>query len=114
MPVTGIICFSGNRNGMDPHDGMANAEAGLAHPRHAEKRGVMLVMELCSNLSITATTCATTPAWGVELCQRLGSDNSACWYDIYHMQIMEGDIIATIGKHHACFKHYHRRRAWPA
>ncbi len=46
-------------------------------------------------------------AWGVELCQRLGSDNFGLLYDIYHMQIMEGDIIATIGKHHACFKHYH-------
>jgi len=103
-----LICFSGNRNGMDPHDGMANAEAGLKRILgHAEKRGVMLVMELLNSKVDHRDYLCDHSAWGVELCQRLGSDNFDLLYDIYHMQIMEGDIIATIGKHHACFKHYH-------
>jgi hydroxypyruvate isomerase len=45
--------------------------------------------------------------WGVELCQQLGSENFKLLYDIYHMQIMEGDIIRTIKEHHPYFGHYH-------
>ena len=93
---------------MDPQDGMANAEAGLKRILgHAEKRGVVLVMELLNSRVDHRDYLCDHSAWGVELCQRLGSDNFGLLYDIYHMQIMEGDIIATIGKHHACFKHYH-------
>ena len=45
--------------------------------------------------------------WGVALCKEIGSDNFKLLYDIYHMQIMEGDVIATIRKHHEFFSHYH-------
>ncbi len=103
-----LICFSGNRNGMDPQQGMANAEAGLKRILgHAEKRGVVLVMELLNSRVDHADYLCDHSAWGVELCKRLGSDNFGLLYDIYHMQIMEGDIIATICRDHAYFKHYH-------
>ena len=46
-------------------------------------------------------------AWGVELCKRVGSPNMKLLYDIYHMQIMEGDVIATIRTNHPYFAHYH-------
>jgi hydroxypyruvate isomerase len=103
-----LICFSGNRNGMDPQVGLANAEAGIKRIlAHAEKRNVMLVMELLNSKVDHPDYLCDHSAWGVELCQRIGSENFGLLYDIYHVQIMEGDIIATIGKHHAFFKHYH-------
>ncbi|MBB4132547.1 hydroxypyruvate isomerase [Xanthomonas campestris] len=103
-----LICFSGNRNGMDPQEGMAHAEAGLKRILgHAEKRGVVLVMELLNSRVDHPDYLCDHSAWGVELCQRIGSDHFGLLYDIYHMQIMEGDIIATICKHHTFFKHYH-------
>ncbi|HEC0958229.1 TPA: sugar phosphate isomerase/epimerase, partial [Klebsiella pneumoniae] len=96
-----LICFSGNRDGMDPREGLENAEAGLKRILgHAEKRGVVLVMELLNSRVDHPDYLCDHSAWGVELCQRLGSDNFGLLYDIYHMQIMEGDIIATIGRHH--------------
>jgi len=103
-----LICFSGNRNGMDPEEGLLNAVAGLKRILgHAEKRGVMIMMELLnSKRSHPDYLCDNTP-WGVALCERLGSPNFALLYDIYHMQIMEGDIIATIRKYHQFFGHYH-------
>jgi hydroxypyruvate isomerase len=103
-----LICFSGNRNGMDPQQGLANAEAGIKRILgHAEKRGVVLVMELLNSRVDHPDYLCDRSAWGVELCQRIGSDHFGLLYDIYHMQIMEGDIIASIRKHHAFFKHYH-------
>ncbi|KIP87161.1 hydroxypyruvate isomerase [Stenotrophomonas maltophilia] len=103
-----LICFSGNRNGMDPQQGMAHAEAGLKRILgHAEKRGVVLVMELLNSRVDHPDYLCDHSAWGVDLCQRIGSAHFGLLYDIYHMQIMEGDIIATIGRHHAYFKHYH-------
>lgn len=103
-----LICFSGNRNGMDPAEGMANAEVGLKRILgHAEKRGVTLAMELLNSKVSHRDYLCDHSAWGVELCNRIGSDNFGLLYDIYHMQIMEGDVIATIRKHHAFFKHYH-------
>ena len=103
-----LICFSGNRAGMDPMEGMANAEAGLKRILgHAEQRGVVLVMELLNSRVDHPDYLCDHSAWGVELCKRIGSPNFGLLYDIYHMQIMEGDIIATIGRHHEHFKHYH-------
>jgi len=103
-----LICFSGNRNGMDPEQGLRNAEAGLKRILgHAEKRGVMLVMELLNSKVDHEDYLCDHTEWGVALCKRLGSRNFGLLYDIYHMQIMEGDIIATIGKYHEYFAHYH-------
>lgn len=103
-----LICFSGNRNGMDPQQGLANAEAGLKRILgHAEKRGVVLVMELLNSRVDHPDYLCDRSEWGIELCKRIGSDHFGLLYDIYHMQIMEGDIIASIRKNHAFFKHYH-------
>jgi hydroxypyruvate isomerase len=103
-----LICFSGNRNGMDPEQGLANAEAGLKRILgHAEKRGVMLVMELLNSKVDHHDYLCDHSDWGVALCKRLGSKHFSLLYDIYHMQIMEGDVIATIRKHHEFFTHYH-------
>jgi len=103
-----LICFSGNRNGMDPAEGMANAEAMLKRIlSHAEKRGVRILMELLNSKVDHPDYLCDSSAWGIELCKRLGSPSFGLLYDIYHMQIMEGDIIATIRKHHEYFMHYH-------
>lgn len=103
-----LICFSGNRNGMDPEDGLKNSEAGLKRILgHAEDRGVMLVMELLNSKVNHPDYLCDHSAWGVDLCKRLGSKNFGLLYDIYHMQIMEGDIIATIRENHEYFAHYH-------
>ena len=103
-----LICFSGNRNGMDPQEGMANAEAGLKRIlSHAEKRGVVLVMELLNSRVDHPDYLCDHSAWGVELCQRLGSAHFGLLYDIYHMQIMEGDVIRTIRDNIQWIGHFH-------
>jgi hydroxypyruvate isomerase len=103
-----LICFSGNRDGMDDETGMANCESGLKRILgHAERRGVMIQMELFNSKKDHPDYMCDSSAWGVRLCERLGSPNFKLLYDIYHMQVQEGDIIATIRRHHACFGHYH-------
>jgi len=103
-----LLCFSGNRNGMSLEEGLANAAAGLKRILgHAEKRGVVLAMELLNSTTDHPDYLCDSSAWGVELCNRLGSPSFRLLYDIYHMQIMEGDIIATIRKYHEYFVHYH-------
>jgi len=103
-----LLCFSGSRNGMSSDEGLANAEAGLKRILgHAEKRGVVLAMELLNSTTDHPDYLCDSSAWGVELCNRLGSTSFRLLYDIYHMQIMEGDIIATIRKYHEYFVHYH-------
>nr|WP_197456785.1 TIM barrel protein [Cephaloticoccus primus] len=103
-----LICFSGNRNGMDPEEGLANAEVGLKRILgHAEKRGVMIAMEYLNSKVDHKDYLFDNSEWGVALCKRLGSPNFGILYDIYHAQIMEGDIIATIRKYQQHFVHYH-------
>lgn len=103
-----IICFSGNRNGLDDEKGIENCAAGLKRlMKIAEKHGVTVVMELLnSKVDHKDYQCDHT-AWGVELCERVGSERFKLLYDIYHMQIMEGDVIATIRKYHPYIAHYH-------
>ena len=73
----------------------------------AEKANVILNMELLnSKVDHHDYMCDRSP-WGVELVKRVGSDNFKLLYDIYHMQIMEGDVIRTIKKDHGAFGHYH-------
>lgn len=105
---TNLICFSGNRRDMDPADGLANCAAGLKEILgHAEESGVVLHMELLNSKVDHPDYLCHNSVWGVELCNKLGSDNFKLLYDIYHMQIMEGDVIRTITDHHDCFGHYH-------
>ena len=103
-----LICFSGNRGGMDDAVGLKNCAEGLKKILpHAEKKGVILVMELLnSRVNHPDYMCDKSP-WGVELCKAIGSENFKLLYDIYHMQIMEGDVIATIKKQNQYFAHYH-------
>ncbi|WP_118195881.1 hydroxypyruvate isomerase family protein [Albibacterium indicum] len=103
-----IICFSGNRNGMDDETGLKNCAAGLKRLIPiAEKYKVTMVMELLnSKVNHPDYQCDHT-AWGVELCEQVGSEQFKLLYDIYHMQIMEGDVIATIKKYHPYISHYH-------
>jgi len=105
---TNLICFSGNRRGKSDEEGWQNCVEGLKQliPL-AEKHKVVLVMELLnSRVDHKDYQCDRT-AWGVELCNRVGSENFKLLYDIYHMQIDEGDVIATIKKYNKYFAHYH-------
>ncbi len=103
-----VIVFSGNRNGMSDEEGWEQCAKGL-YPlvKHAEKKDVTLIMELLnSKVDHKDYQCDHTP-WGVALVDKIGSPNFRLLYDIYHMQIMEGDIIATIRKYKDYFAHYH-------
>ena len=103
-----LICFSGNRRGLDDEQGIKNCAVGLKRLAPiAEKHGVVLVMELLnSKVNHRDYQCDHT-AWGVELCKAVGSENFKLLYDIYHMQIMEGDLIRNIRDHHEYIAHYH-------
>ncbi|WP_039913416.1 hydroxypyruvate isomerase family protein [Cellvibrio mixtus] len=103
-----LICFSGNKRGKDPEEGLKNATKGLKKIlAQAEKRGVILQMELFNSKVDHPDYFADNSAWGIELCKRLDSPNFKLLYDIYHMQISEGDIIRTIQNNHQYFGHYH-------
>ncbi|QLG46407.1 hydroxypyruvate isomerase family protein [Costertonia aggregata] len=104
---TNLICFSGNRRGMNDQVGMQNCVDGLKKIMPmAEKHGVVIQMELFNQIDHADYMCDTS-AWGIELCQKLGSDNFKLLFDIYHMQIQEGDIIRSIQNNHEYFGHYH-------
>ncbi|MEZ4776138.1 MAG: TIM barrel protein [Bacteroidia bacterium] len=108
MGLKNIICFSGNRNGMSDEVGMENCAVGLDPVvKLAEKHNVNIVMELLNSKRNHADyMCDLTP-WGVDLVKKVGSERFKLLYDIYHMQIMEGDVIATIKEFHPYFAHYH-------
>ena len=104
---TNLICFSGNRNGMNDYVGLQNCVAGLSKIMPlAEEHGVIIQMELFNQTNHPDYMCDST-LWGVELCKHLGSDNFKLLYDIYHMQVQEGDIIKTIQTYHKYLGHYH-------
>lgn len=106
--LTNIICFSGNRRGMDDQEGLKNCAAGLKRiMSKAEKHNVVITMELLNSKVNHKDYMCDLSAWGVQLCKEIGSDNFKLLYDIYHMQIMEGDVIATIRRDHEYFSHYH-------
>ncbi|MCC9642581.1 TIM barrel protein [Rhodopirellula sp. JC740] len=103
-----VICFSGNARGMDRETGMKNCVDALKKITPvAEKAGVTLQMELLNSKVDHNDYMCDNSTWGVELVKRVGSDNFKLLYDIYHMQIMEGDIIRTIQQNHEYFGHYH-------
>lgn len=104
---TNLICFSGNRRGMSDEEGLANCVIGLRQIMPlAEKHGVVIQMELFNQINHPDYMCDTS-AWGIALCKALGSENFKLLYDIYHMQIQEGDIIRSIQDNHQYFGHYH-------
>jgi hydroxypyruvate isomerase len=103
-----LICFSGNREKLDDQQGLENCARGLRRiVGLAEKQGVTLVMELLNSKVNHKDYMCDRTSWGVELCKRVGSANFKLLYDIYHMQIMEGDVIRTIRENAAYIAHYH-------
>ncbi len=103
-----VICFSGNRNGMDDETGLKNCVTGLKRILPlAEKHKVIVQMELLNSKVDHKDYMCDHTAWGVELCKQLGSENFKLLYDIYHMQIDEGDVIRTIQDNHQYLGHYH-------
>ena len=103
-----LICFSGNRRGKSDEEGWTNCVIGLQKliPL-AEKHNVTLVMELLnSKINHKDYQCDRT-AWGVELAKRINSPNFKLLYDIYHMQIDEGDVIRTIKDNIQYIAHFH-------
>jgi hydroxypyruvate isomerase len=105
---TNLICFSGSRRGMSDEVGLANSVRGLQPLMAlAEKHKVVLVMELLnSKVDHHDYQCDRT-SWGVALAKKLGSEHFKLLYDIYHMQIDEGNVIQTIKDNHAYIAHYH-------
>jgi hydroxypyruvate isomerase len=105
---TNLICFSGSRRGKDDETGWKNCTDGLKQIMQlAEKNNVTIVMELLnSKVDHKDYQCDKT-SWGVELVKRVGSPNFKLLYDIYHMQIDEGDVIRTIRNNHQYIAHYH-------
>jgi hydroxypyruvate isomerase len=105
---TNLICFSGNRRAIDDETGMENCLEGLKKILgYAEKKGVIIQMELLnSKVDHQDYMCDNSP-WGFELCRRIDSSNFKLLYDIYHMQINEGDVIRTLRENQQFIGHYH-------
>jgi hydroxypyruvate isomerase len=103
-----VILLSGERRGMGDEEGIANSVILMNKLKaHAEDKGVTLCLELLnSKVNHKDYQCDHT-AWGVEVCKRSGSPRIKLLYDIYHMQIMEGDIIRTIKDNIQYLGHFH-------
>ena len=111
-----LICFSGNREGLDDETGLKNCAEGLkTNPSAGGKaRRRHLAWNCSTAASITAITCATRHRGASSSCKQIGSPHFKLLYDIYHMQIMEGDVIATIRKNQQFIRPLpHRRRSRP-
>ena len=103
-----VICFSGNRRGQSDEEGLEICAEGIRQfIAVAEREKVTVCLELLnSKIDHPDYQCDHT-AWGVELCRRIDSERFKLLYDIYHMQIMEGDVIRTIQSYHPYIAHYH-------
>ena len=103
-----IIVFSGNRKGMSDDEGLENCAIGLKKVMPiAEDKGILVCMELLNSKVNHADYMCDHTKWGVELCKRVGSDHFKLLYDIYHMQIMEGDVIRTMRDNKQYIGHLH-------
>jgi len=103
-----VICFSGNRDKQADDEGIKICAEGIKKiiGKYEEKK-VTLCMELLNSKVNHPDYQCDKSDWGIALCKAVGSERFKLLYDIYHMQIMEGDVIATIKKHHEYFAHYH-------
>jgi len=106
--VPNVITFSGNRRGQPDAEGIENCVAGLNRVKAlAEQHGVTICLELLnSKVDHKDYQCDHTP-WGVEVVKRVNSPRVKLLYDIYHMQIMEGDVIRTIKENIQWIAHFH-------
>jgi hydroxypyruvate isomerase len=106
--VPNIVCFSGNRAGLSDGEGIANCTAGLKRLMPtAERFGVTLCLELLNSKVDHKDYHADHTAWGVRVVEGVGSPRLKLLYDIYHMQVMEGDVVATIRAASPHIAHYH-------
>jgi len=105
--VPNLICFSGNREGQDDNEGLLNCAKGIRQIMPlAEKHGVTILIELLNSYQHEDYQCDRT-SWGAALCEMVGSEKFKLLYDIYHMQIMEGNIIENINRYSQYFGHIH-------
>jgi hydroxypyruvate isomerase len=103
-----IIVFSGERKGMPDDQGLENCVIGVKKLLPlAEETGVQIVMELLNSKVNHPDYMCDNSRWGVELCKQVNHPLFGLLYDIYHMQIMEGDVIRTIRENHKYYLHYH-------
>ncbi len=109
LGIPGLICFSGNRNaGQTDADAIEACAEGLRRVApYAEAKGINLNLELLNSKVDHAGYQADHTAWGVAVCRKVGSPRVKLLYDIYHMQIMEGDVIRTIRENIAHIGHFH-------
>jgi hydroxypyruvate isomerase len=106
--IPNLICFSGNREGIDDATGIEITAAGLRRVAPAaEAAGVTLVLELLNSKVDHPDYQADRTRWGLQVCQQVNSPRVKLLYDVYHMQIMEGDIIRTLQSFHPLIGHYH-------
>jgi len=106
--IPSLIVFSGNRNGLSDDKGIEICAEGIQRViKQAEDAGVTLCMELLNSRVDHADYQCDRTAWGVRLCQAIGSPSFKLLYDIYHMQIMEGDLIRTIRDNICYIGHFH-------
>ncbi len=107
--IPGLICFSGNRRpGVSDDEGIAMTAQGLRRvAEYAEEKGINLNIELLNSKIDHAGYQADHTAWGVAVCEAVNSPRVKLLYDIYHMQIMEGDVIRTIRENIQWIGHFH-------
>jgi hydroxypyruvate isomerase len=106
--VPNVITFSGNRGGMPDAEGLQNCAIALNKIKdYAEEKNVTINLELLNSKVNHKDYMADHSAWGVELMKRVNSPKVKLLYDIYHMQIMEGDLIRTIREDIAFIGHFH-------
>lgn len=102
-----VITFSGNREGMDDQEGLANCVEALKKiAPYAEKKKVTVCLEFLNSIN-HRDYMADSTKWCVELVHRVGSPRVKVLYDIYHAAMMKEDVLADIQKHHDCWGHYH-------
>jgi hydroxypyruvate isomerase len=102
-----VICFSGNRDGMDDQEGMANCIAGLKKVApYAEKKKITICLEFL-NSHDHKDYMADSTKWCVGFVHGVGSPRVQVLYDIYHAGMMKEDIDTDIQEHHDCWGHYH-------
>jgi len=106
--IPNLICLTGNRRGLPDDEGLRNCVEGLKRVAGlAEEKGVTLVLELLNSRVDHKDYQGDRTEWGVEVCRKVGSPRVKLLYDIYHMQIMEGDLIRTITRYYEYIGHFH-------
>ncbi len=106
--VPNVITFSGNRRGMSDAEGADNCVAFLNRVKgYAESRNVTICMELLNSKVNHKDYMCDHATWGVDVMKRVNSPRVKLLYDIYHMQIMDGDIVRTIRENIQWIGHFH-------